>query len=307
MSYFLQVSCAKEEGNSMEQRVHFEQTLFKSLKNYYAQNYKLAETQLHSIYDELNDEHKILYINLLYQNKERKAVERELRKLLEGDFLLEINSERAFSGAIKNDSVLWIPFKKNAKKKNEKIINSTNNPKLCRQLINIYKNDQLLRRKASELLHKNKGKLSQEFMKINAKMGEIDEENIKFIVDKILCDECKFPTIDDVGEIGFSSIFHVVQHAENDSLRKLYLSKLAKQNSLKPSQEIEKMFIIDRLQLHEKGYQTYGTQYSIGQKGVSIKPIQSILFANKERLKYGLLTIEHFEEILNLKHSKTSQ
>lgn len=178
-------------------------------------------------------------------------------------------------------------FAKTIRKKNSNYIASRKYLTLSKRLDSIRFSDQSIRKLLMEEYYKNG--MSDNFMRINSKMGTIDSINLAFIRNEgLTTDKIDLCSNDNIGLNGVKTVFFVLQHSgtENEKLRLV--------ENCADLQFFDKARLIDRATLHEKGYQIYGTQRNMK---FDLDSIQDLKFANAARLKHNRITVDHEQEL----------
>lgn len=107
-----------------------------------------------------------------------------------------------------------------------------------------------------------------------------------------------FPSVRIVGADGFEAFMLLLQHSDSDRLRQAYLKPIKrafKRRELSPS---EYSNYIDRLLLHQKKPQIYGTQFDVKDGKLVLSAVENIKDLDERRREIGLPSMAEYVKIL---------
>ena len=133
----------------------------------------------------------------------------------------------------------------------------------------------------------------------NLKIDEIDENNLT-IVEQVLA-KCGMPSKESAGELGYSAIWLVIQHA-NSEKRKQYFPLLfeASKNGLLEKQDIALMQ--DRMLMDDDKPQIYGSQVMMNNDGTyELYKLQSPSSVDARRKEMGMGPLKDYVIFFDLK------
>ena len=173
-------------------------------------------------------------------------------------------------------------------------------PQLRQQLLIMYVNDQYVRGTSAEDLH--------QYTKIGVEENLYDDQDLSG-TDYINREKLKemvaefgFPTKDMVGELGMTSVFLVIQHADMDKeYQKSQLENLKKAAKNGDVRQQQYAFLCDRVLVNAGKEQLYGSQFSNVDhlKGeATLSPVQDIENLNSRRREMGMMPIESYKRLM---------
>jgi hypothetical protein len=125
----------------------------------------------------------------------------------------------------------------------------------------------------------------------------IDKTNTEEL--KSIIDEFGWPTIDLVGEEASNNAWLLAQHADHDlEFQKEVLDLLIERRGENPNsiRASNIAYLTDRILVAEGKEQEFGTQFKIGDDGLTLRPVRDFKNVNERRFEYGLDEIERYIE-----------
>jgi len=121
---------------------------------------------------------------------------------------------------------------------------------------------------------------------LDAQILQFDSTSLDFVTSII--DNHGWLSKDDIGEVGNKTLFLVIQHAPENSIRKKYFP-LLEGSAKKGESELSAMAtMIDRILVQDGEHQIYGTQSQMVDGRLQPFPIEDAKDVNKRRKKVGL-------------------
>lgn len=135
----------------------------------------------------------------------------------------------------------------------------------------------------------------------------VDKRNTNWL--KKVIAQYGWPTISLVGKRASHGAWLLAQHADHDLLFQKKVSKLLKEIYSKNTKEIKSaniVYLIDRVSVHEKKPQIFGTQFIRKNEKEKFKPfpIKDRKNVNKRRKAYGLPSLEENTRRINREYKQ---
>ena len=166
-------------------------------------------------------------------------------------------------------------------------ISSINKP-LKEELEKIFDEDQKYRLMIDSVMSKY-GNSSPEMKELIEKMNEVDEKNLKRVIEII--DEYGWPGISSVGEKGNIAVWMVIQHGDrHPEIQKKYLPLLIESAEKGESRKSDAAYLEDRVRVNHGEKQIYGSQMILNEKTGKYEPqpIEDEKNVDKKRAEMGL-------------------
>jgi hypothetical protein len=114
----------------------------------------------------------------------------------------------------------------------------------------------------------------------------IDEPNTKRLEE--IFDQIGFPDTAKVGKDGLQAFMTILQHSPTDELRVRALKPITKAFKNKEIPPMAYANFVDRLRLHQKKKQLYGTGFELKEGKMVLSPTEDLKNLEKRRSKIGL-------------------
>jgi hypothetical protein len=169
-------------------------------------------------------------------------------------------------------------------------------PAMRTELLEMEKVDQEARTKCTN------GKADEQVKCLVQISKSIDEPNTKRL--EQIFDQIGFPDTAKVGKDGLQAFMTILQHSPTDALRVKALKPITMAFKKKEMPPMGYANFVDRLRLHQKKKQLYGTGFDLKDGKMVLSPTEDLKDLEKRRAKIGLPpmseAIKMMEEIYHL-------